>query len=202
MTKYGGVDEDSEVHRFVASGVVSHRTQLRRVRTRLLRQKHISKTDVKGLEELLRKTEGKIQILCGIVARLQTVRATIHDRRYDNGTLLARDKGKLMVLSPCFLQWGYALMKKVRASVSVESIRTMGRKAQKRAHEFLYLDKELRGGFSQCCKKKGSPEDKLVTEVFERLLNFAFHARSEVEWQKYRAIRTDRSLGNRRRRAV
>mmetsp|Transcript_33704 Transcript_33704/g.49973 ORF Transcript_33704/g.49973 Transcript_33704/m.49973 type:complete len:87 (+) Transcript_33704:3-263(+) len=76
MTKYGGVDEDSEVHRFVASGVVSHRTQLRRVRTRLLRQKHISKTDVKGLEELLRKTEGKIQILCGIVARLQTVRAT------------------------------------------------------------------------------------------------------------------------------
>jgi len=155
---------------------------------------------VAALDKCMKATMGKIQILGGMICRLQTVRGKQdekrrYDKRYDNDTLLARDNGGLMVISPRYLEWAYALMKKIRASISMGYISAMGNSAQKRAHEFVYADEQLKTMFWECCNKKGSPDDKLVEAVWERVVDFAFHARSEVVWEKYRASRTDRSVG-------
>ena len=75
----------------------------------------------------------------------------------------------------------------------------MGSSAQKRACAFVCTNKEIKREFTSAAQKGCHMEKKDATTVLpyvlHHVLDFAFHAQSEVEWSKYRASHTDRTAG-------
>lgn len=191
------VDGDSEVHRFVASAVTVYKKTARK-RSKYLtkaanerkksgfvpKQSHVR--DIKTMEEASR--------LLAAMGILKKDVPAMHDESYDSSVLKARNKGGHLYVSPQFLGWAKELMRKVRASITVGVIRSLGNTAQQKAYEHLLKDGKLKKDFAERAKK--SNIDELAIEwVFERVVNYAFHARSAVEWRKYKAVQTDRTTG-------
>ncbi len=42
---------------------------------------------------------------------------------------------------------------------------------------------------------RGKYDDKVTQSIWKRLVEYAFHARSNVEWKKYKKENTDRTAG-------
>jgi hypothetical protein len=107
---------------------------------------------------------------------------------------VAVNKGGLLFVSPKYLSWAKSLMTSVRASISVHVISSLGKKAQKDAYKFLLKDDKLLKEFTDKVKGIDVDEDAVIW-VYENIVDYTFHARSAVEWRKYRAEKTDRTAG-------
>jgi hypothetical protein len=120
----------------------------------------------------------------------------VHDRSYDSPMLEALNRGGLLFVSPRFLAWAKSTMKKIRASLTKEVICSLGDKSQKKGYKHLLADSALKKYFETQASKSGDNISKdAVDWVFKRIVDFAFHGRSAVEWRKYRAEYTDRTAG-------
>lgn len=94
-------------------------------------------------------------------------------------------------------------MKKIRASLTKEVISSLGNKSQKMAYAHLLADSALKEDFERQATKSGDDISKdAIHWVFKRIVNFAFHARSAVEWRKYRAEKTDRTAGKAKKMGI
>ena len=204
------VDEDSEVHRFVGSGACAY-------------SKHASKR-LKRLEQIKQQREKEYKPLKSSHEReLKTVKSSllllrhfgvlrkfippIHDKSYDSPVMVARDKGGLLYVAPKFLILGMALMKRIRASISKKVISSLGRESQKLAYKHVLSDESLESLFKSKVKELETElskefDDRAVKWVWQKVVDFAFHARSAVEWNKYRAEKTDRTAGKEKKMGV
>jgi hypothetical protein len=86
------------------------------------------------------------------------------------------------------------LMTKVIASITVGIIRSLGNKAQDKAYKHLLKDNQLKELLTRKAKESNIDEST-VEWVFKRVVDYAFHARSAIEWRKYKAAKTDRTTG-------
>jgi UDP-glucose 6-dehydrogenase len=85
-------------------------------------------------------------------------------------------------------------MTDIRASITKDLIDTLGEEAQKQAYEYVMTNSNQQATFCQKVKElTGKYDDKVVQSVLKRLVDYAFHARSNVEWQKYKKENTDRT---------
>jgi hypothetical protein len=200
------VDQGSEVHRFVASAVtvnckvVAQRIkQLQHMRTE--RRKAFKPPKDNHNREL-----AKMEAVKRILDDLGVLRRDIpkfHDSSYDSPMLEALNRGGLLFVSPRFLAWANSTMKKIRASLTKEVISSLGNKSQKMAYAHLLADSALKEDFERQASKSGDEISKdAIHWVFKRIVNFAFHARSAVEWQKYRAEKTDRTAGKAKKMGI
>jgi hypothetical protein len=197
-----GIDQDSEVHRFVASGVVANNKifskELKRFKTKI-KESASAKSVVKPTIRTNRAKQIQlikhIQKLLAKVGVLRGDLAPIRDKSYDTPALIARDHGGLLLVAPVFLEWAKALMKTIRASVGVESIGRIGSPVQKQAYTRIVKDQELWIAFLEACQRSGDYPQEAVQKVYRHLVDYSFHARSEVEWLKYRELNTDRTAG-------
>jgi len=117
-----------------------------------------------------------------------------HDKSYDSPVLEALNKGGHLYISPPFLSWAKLLMTRVRASTTVGVIRSFGSDAQKKGYNHLLRNDDLKNGFKRATNKSEIDEDSMEW-VFKRVVEYAFHARSAIEWRKYKAEKTDRTAG-------
>ena len=127
-----------------------------------------------------------------------------HDKSYDSIYLESLDRGGLSYVAPTFLGWAKHIMKIIRASISQRSIRKSGRQAQKDAYSLVQEDKVGHRLFEKAVSNlpgKGFSED-VILYARKAVLNYAFHARSEVEWKKFRAVTTDRSAGKDKKKSL
>jgi UDP-glucose 6-dehydrogenase len=100
----------------------------------------------------------------------------------------------LLYVAPKFLGWAKELMTDIRASITKDLIDTLGEEAQKQAYEYVMTNSNQQATFCQKVKElTGKYDDKVVQSVLKRLVDYAFHARSNVEWQKYKKENTDRT---------
>jgi hypothetical protein len=71
-----------------------------------------------------------------------------------------------------------------------------GASIQKEAYDLVTKDESLVKLFQNAVNKLDNQPPKQAIEFVRRtVVNYAFHARSEVEWVKYRAMNTDRCAG-------
>jgi hypothetical protein len=85
-----------------------------------------------------------------------------HDKSYESTILDALNKGGFLYVSPRYLAWAKILMTKVRASITVSVIRSLGNKAQDKAYKHLLKDDKLKELLTR--KAKGSNIDKSAVE--------------------------------------
>jgi hypothetical protein len=79
-------------------------------------------------------------------------------------------------------------------TITKDLIDTLGEEAQKQAYEYVMTNSNQQATFCQKVKElTGKYDDKVVQSVLKRLVDYAFHARSNVEWQKYKKENTDRT---------
>ena len=84
----------------------------------------------------------------------------------------------------------------IRASITKELIHSLGEEAQVRAYEHIEKNSNRQATFYQKVKElSGKYDDKTVHSVRKRIVDFAFHARSNVEWKRYKRDNTDRTAG-------
>jgi hypothetical protein len=175
------------VHRFIASGIIT-------IRKRMC-------NETKSLKESKRKTNPRIrgndlgvQLLRRMAILYKDLPAQ-RDKSYDSDFMRALNCGGLYFVHPTFLYWGKLLMKKIRASISLRLIGKFGGETQKMAFEHVLADKEIIEQFKMAVARTGQAWPDVVLEsVRECVATYAFHARSEVEWAKYRAGHTDRTV--------
>jgi hypothetical protein len=117
--------------------------------------------------------------------------------KYYNSTMKALNMGGLLLLRPKFFEWGQQTMQLIRASLNDRIINKLGDEAQKKAYDFVVENQQLPKQFMHAVRAElgNSFDDDTIAKVHNELLDFAFHGRSEVEWKKYRAATTDRSVG-------
>ena len=88
-------------------------------------------------------------------------------------------------------------MTKVRASVTVGVIQSLGNDTQDKAYKHLLrkenkLEEEFRKIMSTAIK---DANEAAIIWVFTRIVDYGFHTRSAIEWRKYQAKKTDRASG-------
>ena len=94
-------------------------------------------------------------------------------------------------------------MKLTRAKLNLGVIQRMGSDSQKLAHKQVQGDKESISLFKEAVGKLNVEfTDEVVNHVRVAVANFAFHARSEVEWRKFRANTTDRTKGKEKKKTL
>jgi hypothetical protein len=197
------IDADSELHRFIASGITT-------IKSKIYKELK-SKTDSKN-KEIAKKGGGTTTKVKRLTKRIQSNAAILHllskmrilrknlpsrrDKCYDSDTMKALDCGGLSYVSPCFLEWAKELMKKIRGSITQRCIKRSGMFIQKKAYDLVTNDKSLVILFQNALGRLDHPPPEEAAEFVRRtVVNYAFHARSEVEWVKYRALNTDRCAG-------
>jgi hypothetical protein len=124
-----------------------------------------------------------------------------HDKSYDSTVLDALNKGGFLYVSLWYLAWAKMLMTKVRASITVCAIRSLGNKAQDEAYKHILKDGKLKELLKRKVKESNIDESA-VEWVFKRVVDYAFHARSAVEWRKYKAAKTDRTTGKSKKMGI
>jgi hypothetical protein len=199
------VDTDSEVHRFVASAVRVYRMPAAKRLKILKRAAKERKTALRAPRAShtrnIRTMEGATNLL-NMMGILRKDIPERHDKSYDSRVLEAMNRGGHLYVSPPFLKWAKLLMTKVRASVTVGVIRSLGNNTQVKGYEHL-LRKE--NGLEQELKKVVAGkniDEAAIFWVFERIVDYAFHARTAVEWRKYQAEMTDRTSGKEKKMSV
>jgi hypothetical protein len=102
----------------------------------------------------------------------------------------------LSYVDPNFLEWASSVMKLTRESISENSIKKYGLAAQQRAYGLVRKDEHLHLLFSEAVGKLNEKYDEdVIRYARTAVVAYAFHARSEVEWKKFRAVTTDRGAG-------
>jgi hypothetical protein len=117
-----------------------------------------------------------------------------HDKSYDSTVLDALNKGGFLYFSLRYLAWAKML-------ITVGVIRSLGNKAQDKAYKHLLKDGKLKELLKRKAKESNIDESA-VEWVFKRVVDFAFHARSAVEWRKYKAAKTDRTTGKSKKMGI
>jgi hypothetical protein len=191
------IDKDSEVHRFVASAVCTEmkwaRSELKRLTKKKERSDSLKKR--KKYDRKVLQMESRLALLKEIGIRRDEIPER-HDRSYDSPVLEAMNQGGLLYVAPKFLGWAKELMANIRASITKELIYSLGEEAQIRAYEHVEKNSNRQAMFYQKVKElSGKYDDKLVHSVRKRIVDYAFHARSNVEWTKYKRENTDRTAG-------
>ena len=135
-----------------------------------------------------------------LLSKMQILRkdvAPAHDKSYDSPYLKSLDHGGLKYVHPNFLYWAKHIMKQIRASITLHQINKHGSQAQSMAYKHVTeTDKEGPRLFKLAVKSlnAGNFSEDVIGFAQRSVVNFAFHARSEVEWKKYRALTTDRAI--------
>jgi hypothetical protein len=88
-------------------------------------------------------------------------------------------------------------MTKVRASITVGVIQSLGNDTQDKAYKHLLrkenkLEEEFRKIISTAIK---DANEAAIIWVFTRIVDSGFHTRLAIEWHKYQAKKTDRASG-------
>jgi hypothetical protein len=181
------IDEDSEVHRFIASGILTIRKRMCKETKSMMASKRKNNPRIRG-------NKLGVKLLLKMATLFKDLPAR-RDKSYDSDFMRALDNGGLSYVHPKFLHWGKLLMKKIRASISQRLIAKYGGKTQKMSFEFVLADKEIIEQFKIAVERTEGEWPEIVLEsVRECVATYAFHARSEVEWAKYRAGHTDRTV--------
>jgi len=197
------IDEDSEVHRFVGSAICSYSKYARGRQAKLERlmneRAKAYKAPKQSHEKKIRTVKSSLLLLRHI-GILREALPTLADKSYNSPVLDSRNRGGLQYVSPKFLVWAKELMKTIHASISKDMIEKHGRYSEQKAYEYVREKKHLKEWYKD---KVVELEKEIHTEfmqasvnwVFQKIVDFAFHARSAVEWNKYRAQHTDRTCG-------
>jgi len=149
----------------------------------------------KKYECKIKNLESRLALLNEIGVRRDRIPEQ-HDPSYDSPILEARNKGGLLYVAPKFLGWAKELMTDIRRSISKDVIRSLGEDAQEKAYRHVEANSNRQALFQQKVKElAGEYDDEVIRSVRKRLVEYAFHARSNVEWKKYKAEHTDRTSG-------
>lgn len=90
-------------------------------------------------------------------------------------------------------------MNNVRSSISKDLISSLAGDAQRRAYEHVENNSNRQAMFFQKVKDlQNEYDDKVVRSVQKQLVDFVFHARSNVEWKKYKRENTERPARKRK----
>ena len=116
---------------------------------------------------------------------------------YYNSTMKALNMGGLLLVSPKFFDWGLNTMKVIRAALQERLIKTLGSEAQEKAYHFVVNNRELLQQFQTAVRSElgTSFQETISQTVHFEILEYAFNARTQVEWKRYKAHTTDRSAG-------
>jgi hypothetical protein len=219
VTRGGGqlvttVDIVSEAHRFLGSAGTRRiafwykelkrqgiREHARQERNEMASRRVTKNTLVrkKTLEEMIR--------LCRVVFCTRRSLGVL-EKEYYNTTMRALNMGGLLLVSPNFFIWAKNTMLVIRASINARLIDQLGKDAQKEAFSSVMEKKDLKQEFETRVKhvqvQSGEQpfSEKTISETYTSLVGFAFHARSEVEWKRLRATRTDRSTGKEKKMSL
>jgi hypothetical protein len=96
--------------------------------------------------------------------------------------MLSHDYGGLLYVAPKFLCWAKQLMKKVRASITMDMIASHGAMSQEQAYKFVIEDHDLVESLFKAKAKeleeaKGETyDDRGVDLVWRTLVMYSFHA--------------------------
>lgn len=197
------IDIESEVHRFVGSGVCAFSAHARKRALKLrklIEQREKQFKPAKRSHTKCLESVNMSLLLMQNIGILWKDLPSMHDKSYDSPVLAVRDKGGFLYISPKFLRWAKDLMKTIRASISPSFIAKRGNLAQKEARDFVVGNVELKNSFrglvrdlEMASSLQFNPES--VERVLSKIIDYAFHARSGVEWEKYKADHTDRTAG-------
>lgn len=211
------VNEDGEVHRFVASGIkalysnsYSHWQKKCNIIKNIQKQLDDSNTNIsKNTREFItRKMRAAKNMKTHYESVIElTKRAKItqtdlrknyitYDKSYEDKYLNALDKGKLWYVHPAFLEWAKLIMKKTRALVNEHAIKKVRSNLLKKAYKKITNDDECMTAFLEI-RIMQQYNEKVKKQVRTIITNFAFHARCAVEYKKYRAKYTDRAVDSR-----
>jgi hypothetical protein len=98
-------------------------------------------------------------------------------------------------VSPKFLGWAKELMNNIRSSITKDLIHSLGKDTQRRAYEHHVENKQQQLFYQKVKELRGKYDDKMMQSIQKRLVEYAFHARSNVKWKKYKKENTDRTAG-------
>jgi hypothetical protein len=191
------VDMDSEVHRFVGSAACTEIKAAKKEMKELKKSKEQSDSlkRINSIEEKIKRCESKLALLNDVGIKRDRVPER-HDSSYDSPVLEARNQGGLLYVSPKFLGWAKELMSNIRSAITKDLIHSLGKHSQRRAYDHVNKNSKRQALFHQKVKDlSGEYTDEVVESVRRRLVNFSFHAWSNVEWKKYKKENTDRTAG-------
>lgn len=199
------VDEVSEAHRFIGSGAtVRLRTWIKRVK-KLRYRLHLVAEQRLQLSEKAKKAAGprinklqkKIDVLSAVVCYEADLTGSDKENpSYYNNTMLALNNGGLRLVRLEYFEWAKKCLKRIREGINQKQIRTEASDAQWIAYDLLLADVGLLDMFRSAVQNESLDfSDETIAHVHEVLITYAFNARSEVEWRKYRAVTTDRTAG-------
>lgn len=83
------------------------------------------------------------------------------NKSYNSTVLDAINKGGFLYVSPRYLAWAKMLMTKVRASITVGVIRSLGNKAQDEAYKHLLKDDKLKELMTRKAKESNVDESAI-----------------------------------------
>jgi hypothetical protein len=150
------VDEDSEVHRFVASGVCAYRKCAQKKLSEL--EKTLEKREKqfcppkRRQDKRMRQLKSSLRLLEEVAVWWVSI-PELHDKSYDTSVILSRDHGELFYVAPQFLDWAKQLMKKIRASIMKGAIAKHGTRSQKQAYKFVIEDHDIESLFKAKAKE-------------------------------------------------
>jgi Na+-translocating ferredoxin:NAD+ oxidoreductase RnfG subunit len=87
----------------------------------------------------------------------------------------------MFYVAPHFLNWAKQLMKKIRASITKDTIAKHSASSQKEAYKFVIEDHNIESLFKAKAKEleeaKGETYDNIAVDwVWQKLMTYSFHA--------------------------
>jgi hypothetical protein len=115
-------------------------------------------------DKRMRQLKSSLRLLEEVAVRRDCI-PELHDKSYDSSVMLSRDHGGLLYVAPKFLYWAKQLMKKVRASITMDMIASHGAMSQEQAYKCVIEDQDLESLFKAKAKDLEKPRVRhMMTE--------------------------------------